>query len=280
MIKRINKQLIKNKLFHKISYFMGNDLNPEKWVFVIGCYNSGTTLLSTLLSKHTEIDGLPLEGVYLTDVLSKAEDFGWTRMWHKCVKKIKIDCDDISDKTITKIKRQWSIYLKKNSRIILEKSQENAARLMFLDKYFKPAYFIYIVRNGYAVSSGIRKKSNLKKRKNPIFRHEYPIELCAKQWTYTDRIVQESKKFISNFIQISYEELTSNPLVTIKKITKFLKIDDFPEDLLKRDFLINNVCSKIKNMNSENLSYLSKEDILKINSIASDTLLKYGYFHS
>lgn len=35
---------------------------PDKWLFVVGCYNSGTTLLAEMLSRHPNISGLPTEG--------------------------------------------------------------------------------------------------------------------------------------------------------------------------------------------------------------------------
>ena len=36
--------------------------NPEKWLFVVGCYNSGTTLIADALADHPQIAALPDEG--------------------------------------------------------------------------------------------------------------------------------------------------------------------------------------------------------------------------
>ena len=57
---------------------------PTRWVFIIGCYNSGTTLLARLLERHSEIQTLPGEGVVFSDVLTRPEEFGWPRLWFKC----------------------------------------------------------------------------------------------------------------------------------------------------------------------------------------------------
>src|SRR5688572_26729280 len=42
-------------------------VTPEKWVFVVGCYNSGTELLTELLGSQKAIAALPHEGQFLTD---------------------------------------------------------------------------------------------------------------------------------------------------------------------------------------------------------------------
>ena len=59
----------------------GNELQPDRWIFIIGCNNSGTTLLKSILTKHPLIAGFTREGVYLTDRLPFPEQFGWPRMW-------------------------------------------------------------------------------------------------------------------------------------------------------------------------------------------------------
>lgn len=53
-------------LFLNISEKIGHDLTPKKWVFIVGCYNSGTTLLNQILSCHPDILTLPDEGAFLT----------------------------------------------------------------------------------------------------------------------------------------------------------------------------------------------------------------------
>ena len=58
----------------------GRSLAPDRWVFVVGCYNSGTTLLANLLEAHPAINGLAREGVELTDALRRPELAGWPRM--------------------------------------------------------------------------------------------------------------------------------------------------------------------------------------------------------
>lgn len=83
--------------------------------------------------------------------------------------------------------------------------------MLFLQEYFQPAYFIYIVRNGYAVAEGIRRKADLRRWKNPFYDKNYPIELCAKQWRKTDELVEQDRRHIRRFLQIYYGELPHTP---------------------------------------------------------------------
>ncbi len=74
---KVTTRLRKNVIFSKMLRFSGTEIENKKWVFIIGCYNSGTTLLNEILASHPKISGLPDEGVMLTDQLVKPEDFNW-----------------------------------------------------------------------------------------------------------------------------------------------------------------------------------------------------------
>src|SRR5690242_5444088 len=79
-----------NKLLSSLLSVTGSPLRDHKWVFILGCYNSGTTLLDQILSGHPQFSGLNEEGVMLTDQLPRPEDFQWRRMWWKCEDKMMI----------------------------------------------------------------------------------------------------------------------------------------------------------------------------------------------
>lgn len=264
-------------LVQKILTPFGKELKPDKWVFIIGSYNSGTTLLASILREHSDIGGLPTEGVYLSDSLPYPEKFGWPRMWSKCIKKILISDDDANSRLAIRIKKQWSLWFPKNKKVLIEKSIANSVRLRFLQKYFQPAYFIYIVRNGYAVSAGIRKKANLKRWNNQYKDSAYPIELCAQQWRMTDQLVEKERDVIQNIIFVKYEDLTNDPVNEIGKILAFLELDELDSDLINGDWSVHEYTKKISNMNKGNFKLLSASDISKVKSIASDVLNKYEY---
>jgi len=276
--RRAYDRLIMQPIVHKMLLPFGNELEPQKWIFIIGSYNSGTTLLANILRKHKDIGGLPTEGIYLTDSLEYPEKHGWPRMWSQCLDSMLIDNSIDQSKRARTIKKNWSIWYPKDTPCLAEKSIANSVRMPFLDSYFKPAYFINIVRNGYAVSAGIRKKANLKRWKNKYQDDSYPIELCAKQWAMTYDIVDRDKENVENCLTIYYEDLVSDPVKELKGIMAFLDLKEMENSVIESKWDVHEKkSSEIRNMNEENIKLLSKDDIELINKAASKTLLRHGY---
>lgn len=266
-----------NKFVQRALLPFGRDLKPDRWIFVVGCYNSATTLLASILREHPHIGGLPNEGAFLTDVLPYPETYHWPRMWSQCLDKVRGGVDMDSKEKAERIKRHWSLWYPNGAQNLVEKSISNATRLLFLQEYFKPAYFIYIVRNGYVVSKGIQKKANYKRWGSPYRETGYPIELCAEQWQMTDEIVEKDSLELDNFLRISYEELTETPQDTFSKITDFLGVQPMPEKVLGDKWSVHDTVSSITNMNHIGLSRLVNTDFEKIEEAAGETLKKYGY---
>ena len=79
---------------------------PKKWVFIVACCNSGTTLLTKLVGTHSNISNLPEEGVWLTNRLPRSEDFGWPRVWCMCKDKVYMD-EKNSNINVDKLKKEW-----------------------------------------------------------------------------------------------------------------------------------------------------------------------------
>ncbi len=255
----------------------GKELKPRRWIFVIGCYNSGTSLLENILKRHPEIAGLPAEGVMLTDALPYPDEFGWPRMWCECVEDMRSLLESDISEHVRRIKKQWSLWYPHDAQNLLEKSVANATRMPFLQNYFLPACFIYIVRNGYAVAEGIRRKGKPARWKNPIYRDTYPITLCAEQWRTTDEIVQRDRRQLDRFLQIYYEDLTADPPATVKHITDFLGISPISTTKLLDSYKIQQYQGPIRNMNSKSFERLSKSDIKQIREVAHIVLDKHGY---
>jgi len=265
-------------LVHKLLLPFGHDLKPDRWIFVIGCYNSGTTLLASILRKHPEMAGLPNEGAFLTDLLPYPEQKGWPRMWYKCLDHVRVDAGiKDGESKASRIKRQWSFWYPKNARNLVEKTISNAARLPYLNRHFAPAYFIYIIRDGYAVAKGIQRKANLDRWDNPEHYKKYPIDMCAEQWKVTDDIVKNDSPHVERFLTVSYESLTEEPRKTMDKITEFLGLAPIPANVLEEGWDIHEVSSEIKNMNSNSFKYLSEDDVAEIEKVAGEKLLQYGY---
>jgi hypothetical protein len=220
---------------------------------------------------------LPNEGAFLTDSLPYPERFGWPRMWCRCLEDVRLEPGPDGAERAERIKRQWSVWYPKEAANLVEKTISNAARMPFLEAYFQPAYFINIVRNGYAVAAGIRRKANLRRWGSSYER--YPIELCAEQWRTTDEIVERDRHAVGRFLQIYYEDLTAEPSAVMKQITDFLGLPPMPSDVWSLEWHIHEVTSTIQNMNERNLDELTRDDLrsISIEDIAGVTLQKHGY---
>lgn len=268
-----------NPLFKKGLELTGTELKPHKWIFIIGCYNSGTTLLSTILSQHPNISAMEDEGTILSGYLNRPEDFGWQRMWVACESEVSLD-DSLENQALAqKIKKHWSHFLSTDpNKVLLEKSIVNTTRLPFLNAFFQPAYFIYLVRNGYAVAEGIQRKANPGKYENPVFKNKYTIEQCAKQWQRTHEVVEQYKSKCLHFYQVYYEDLTENPQEVLKSVTDFLELAPLPKPTLTAQYKVHELDSFISNQNHESIKRLSLESIDKIKSVASDALHFHNYF--
>jgi hypothetical protein len=229
-----------------------------------------------MLASHPAIGSLPDEGVFFTDFLPYPEQFGWTRMWTSCLDSVRLKPEDLSITQIERIKKDWSLWYPKGKPCLLEKSISNSTRMLFMQAHFKPAYFIYLVRNGYAVAAGIRRRAKPRRWLNSFY-DEYPIDLCAKQWVDTDKIISRDSLKVEHFIQISYEELTRTPMKVLHEITDFLGLSSFEGDLRHVYWSIQERKEQIVNMNVENIACLSELDKKVIESVAGETLDKYGY---
>ncbi len=254
----------------------GRDLNPERWIFIIGCYNSGTTLLANILREHPQIGGLPTEGVYLSDVLPYPEQFGWPRNWSQCADRMRLDpCRDAH--LAERIRRQWSIWAPSDKPNLVEKSIANAARLPFLEANFRPAWFIHIVRNGYAVAAGIRQKANVDRWNGEFQGSGYPMRLCAQQWRVSDETVARDSRNISHFMQIYYEDLVARPTEVLEEVTGFIGVARLPENTVMKTWQVHGVVSPINDMNGAALGHLSEADIAVIEKEAGKRLAAHGY---
>lgn len=256
--------------------FTGENLSDKRWIFITGCYNSGTTLLDQILATHPQISGLPDEGVMLTNQLVRPEDFGWRRMWSECEEEMNRSTRN-TNKDPKIIKRQWSHFYNLKKPFLLEKSISNMTRLKFFQDHFKPAWFIHIVRNGYAVTEGIYRKAKIIKG-NPLYGKEhYPINLCARQWVRSLEVFESVKENLVNVIEIKYEDLTRDPYAVVNAILSKLNLDRFPPDHFQQSFSVHEKDSKIRNMNQSSFKSLKESQLETINKVAGEYLKKYDY---
>lgn len=251
----------------------GRPLNPEKWVFVVGCYDSGTTLLAKILGQLPDFGGLPNEGQFLSDVIPYPETYGWPRMFYQCLDKLRME--DAGAMEADRIKRQWSIWYPNDAKYLVEKSITSMVRMDFLQKHFHEAYFIHIIRDGYAVAKGIQRNANMTRWGTPY--EKYPIEMCAEQWKVADDVAMEQAGRIKNYLPLYYEDFAERTSESMVRIMEFLGVDCPQADIAGHAWKVHGATSKIVNMNFKEYELLSGEDIAAIRSVAGEALERHGY---
>jgi len=266
---------LKNCLAHlhrEVRIFLTLQYAPEKWVFVVGCYNSGTALLMNLLGSHPSISSLPVEGQFLTEEFPADYVLGLPRMWV-----LREDLFRLTEKDQgpdpDRIKREWAMRLDRSKPVFLEKSPPNAARTRWLQEHFEDAHFICIVRDGYAVAEGICRKAEPKH-----LAEGWPLHLCARQWKRSNEILLEDSEYLRHAIWVRYEDLAEQPEAEIRRILEFLGLwkGEIGIDL-SRSWEIHERRDPIRNMNEESIGRLGEEDLRIVTEEAEDLLRHFGY---
>ena len=244
---------------------------PEKWLFIVGCYNSGTTLLDQLLGMHPSITTLPNEGQYLTDQFVVDYTIGLPRMWVEREDLFRLTEDD-EGPDADRIKKEWAMRLTKKAPIILEKTPANAARTRWLQKHFNNAHFIGLIRDPYAVAEGIRRKAR------PVHRPEgWPIAMTARQWLRSNQVLREDAEALQRFTWIRYEDLTENPTETLNSILTFLNLPRDTLEVTGKSFSVHDREQTMSNLNAKSHENLSAEEIDEITAIVMPFAKQFGY---
>ena len=251
--------------------------SPEQWLFPVGCYNSGTTIIQELLAAHYDISTLPKEGVRFTDILPAPEDKGWTRMWVRCADYMEMG-SEIEPHRAARVRKDWAPWLDGSCRIFMDKSISNVTRISWLDRNFENASFIGIVRDGYCVSEGIRRKAQPSGEAALQIGNLYPIEMAGEQWCATNERLLEAAKSVKRFMMIRYEDLITDPIDQLRKVWKFICLYPPHMEPLPDGLVIGRDKYHLdQNNNAESHARLSAEDVQKLTPVIRDMQKRLGY---
>ena len=280
-------QKIKHRIWNRITMSrvtqpllgrLGSDGERDLWIFILGNYNSGTTLLYEILRNQNGVSSLPWEGSRLTHHFTDPNDYGWPRMWHACLESMQKSESKLSAVDASHIKRQWKWSTRSKQKVFIEKSITNAIRIPFLKQYFTPAFFIHIVRNPYASCEGIQRKAKPNQNLAKTHLMSYPLSMCAQQWVRSNKMIEEGLEG-THSIRIRYEDLCKNPEETIKKITIACpELNALGVSLENHERLkVHGLDGLISDQNQVSISRLTKSDLSEVTHIASKMMEHYGY---
>lgn len=243
-------------------------LGPWFWLFILGCNNSGTTLLVEILQSHPLVRSLPKEGQRITVAIPNSAPLGIGRVFTQRMDLFR-QVESDAGECVPRLRYDWAYFSDPRPGIRLEKSPPNTLRSRWLQRYFPPARFIVLVRNPYAVCEGIAR------------RRGHSIAEAATHWRLVHEVLDEDMPHLQRCTIVRYEDFCARTLDTLAGVQAFLGVDEpFDASLASREFNAHNMSGKpqqLQDFNARSLKRLSADDIRTITSIVGDRMVKWGY---
>jgi len=190
---------------------------PERIVFVVGCYNSGTTLVRDLLRAHPDTSGPPVEGDQLTTEIGDLEDGGWPRgLFGNADTLVAAERTRAVDPS--RLLRDWSPWIRSKA-VLVEKSISNSLRMPALRDAFPGVRFVWVLRDPHEVADGIQRRSR------PASGGEYSRDFLLGQWEFINRAIAEAFTATDTTI-VAYGQLLETPIEVTHRLFSFLGLPD------------------------------------------------------
>ena len=227
----------------------------NSYIFILCPPFSGSTLLWKLVSTSPAVSSLPKEGQFLPEVREIMRHEPWnpeTRYpWER-------------------IKAVWEQYWDRDKPLLVEKSPPHIIRTNAIIEHFDPIYFIVMVRNPYAHTEGLMRRSNWGAQRAA----EFSVR-CLRQQA-------ENAEKLDRTLTLTYEELVSDPAAVSSRIQTFIpEIGDLKHDRsFKLKSIDGDIERKIVNINQKKINNLSMGNLKQINKVFRDNIdvLQYwGY---
>lgn len=253
-----------------------NKKKPLGWIFLVGCYNSGTTVLKNSIAAHPDVVTPPVEGDVLTTHLSQFEDGGWPRgmlansyLINQHRQNDTIDANELES--------DWRPWIKTN-RYYLEKSISLSVRIKLLRKAFPGCKFVCITRDPQAVIEGIGKRSVPGQQAQTITgSSQYSDKFLLNQWAYIYNLILEDSND-NDTIFFSYEEFIASACDAVEELYRFLGLSNVPISYENNTLKIADSKILIRPLNKKHESIKDPKIFLKEN-IAIISLLCSDEYH-
>lgn len=255
-------RLYTSKYFRGFVKYVIRVKQPRRIDFVVGCYNSGTTIIKDAIAAHPDICSAPIEGDQLTGAISDNESGFAPRamMINVCNIAKDRESEPVDADLLVSDLRPWL----KEDTVFLEKSISNTVRINRLRSSLPGSKFVCVTRAVDDVVNGIKKRSQPAGMLLDILgQNDYPDRILRRQWWMFYQLVLNDYDE-SDVYFVSYERFLKEPDEQLLKIYKFLELDEvdviYQDNILK----VNNTSLLIKNQKqNERVEYLSSYSELK-----------------
>ncbi len=258
----------------------------ERPIFIFGCSNSGTTILWEALKQHEELSGPVIEGqdldgmpTIMTHFLGKDTFRLWahpqfidstTRNHGAKIPESQL-AYYLTERDYRESDKKQLVAVYERSLIpgtrLVTKSPADTLRARLIQSYFPDAYFIAIVRNGYAVTEGIRRKRLFDPERPQYASLQTRIDEAAMQWLGANRVALSHIDFLHRYKTIRYEDLVTNPTAILHEVLDFLEPISHQFPIPKFE----------THRNNEQIARLTEQELGIVTRICGEMLNHFGY---
>ena len=206
----------------------------DKSIFIVGCCNSGTTILfNTLRNQHPQLGGFNREihnfGVLPVKPGENPRLYALTpsfeRLYADSGNKIEgVDGLVGRDETLQRLKDLSGTHkdFDAGERLIF-KDPRLALRVKWIRDVFPSSYIVHIVRNPFGVVEGIKRRTD----------GESSTPSAIAQWLIANALIELDSRGMDRFVTIRYEDMIQGGATFLSNLLNFLDLDDFDFDMTK-----------------------------------------------
>jgi hypothetical protein len=193
--------------------------------FIVGCGRSGTTLLRTMINRHSQV-AIPLESLFIVDYLRATGSLSRDRLIRMLVREfelhewdVEISASDLSDVADAReaIERLHEIYLAKHGKKIWgQKTPRFVRHGDLLKRAWPNSKFVHVVRDARAVVSSLIRSDQ--HRSNAYF--------ASRRWINdVSAGLRLEQQFPGDMLLVRYEDLVREPEQELQKVCEHLGLD-------------------------------------------------------
>ena len=211
--------------------------SPCKPVFVVGMNGSGTSMMQDSLGRHPDLYAMPDETLMMPYIIMRADKFGnlavaenFREYWQFAIDELPA-LARFNKGTKPKIPANWDTFPRTvegvfdgifsglaanhGKRRWCEKTPDHVQHIPLLASTFPRARFIHLIRDGREVARSVNRRQ-LRTPQLVIYRWKKLVGLGR----------AEGRKLGARYMELRYEDLTSNPKQEMARVCAFLEIEN------------------------------------------------------